>query len=298
MRPNIPALTSLRFFAAGLVVMAHLIKSDEFYRTWYGHILMDGGDAVVFFFALSGFIMTYVYHTDEFNPAINTFRFWKVRFARIYPAYLLGFIIALPNAAYMAFVSKLISASTFWLSYALSLTMMQGWVQHEEVANGAAWSLSVEIMFYALFPALLIFTGKLGKYSFALLAMTLLVLAHGIKQVTITPEMISNSGLTAEYLYKLPLNHLTTFVAGMAAGRIYVFGPRLPVATHNALFVCGSVLLVGFPVLADHSNPFGSFSRASSSTVVPASRSNCCDGRRWFSSAKPATPYTFCICRS
>lgn len=53
---DIPALTSLRFFAAALVVIFHYPgKQDVFPQLFWRF----GYEAVTFFFVLSGFILTY-----------------------------------------------------------------------------------------------------------------------------------------------------------------------------------------------------------------------------------------------
>ena len=62
LRPRLPALTSLRFFAALHVVFFHFlafkIVSGE---GWLGQISSIGYVGVSFFFVLSGFILVYTY---------------------------------------------------------------------------------------------------------------------------------------------------------------------------------------------------------------------------------------------
>jgi peptidoglycan/LPS O-acetylase OafA/YrhL len=83
-RPRLPALTSLRFFAALHVVCFHFlafkIVSGE---RWLGQISSIGYVGVSFFFVLSGFILVYTYAGRDI-PARD---FWRARFARIYPAF-------------------------------------------------------------------------------------------------------------------------------------------------------------------------------------------------------------------
>ena len=59
-RPSLPGLTSLRFFAAGAVLLAHL-ESGGVPLLPYGAGAGAGYEAVTFFFVLSGFILAYVY---------------------------------------------------------------------------------------------------------------------------------------------------------------------------------------------------------------------------------------------
>lgn len=73
-------LTSLRFFAALMIVIHHStglfgIKNISF------HI----GQGVSSFFVLSGFILSYVYPKLENWYEIK--KFWKARIARLWPAH-------------------------------------------------------------------------------------------------------------------------------------------------------------------------------------------------------------------
>jgi len=81
-RPRLPALTSLRFFAALHVVFFHLLALKILWSTgWLKQISSIGYVGVSFFFVLSGFILVYTYAGRE-STAIE---FWRARFARIYP---------------------------------------------------------------------------------------------------------------------------------------------------------------------------------------------------------------------
>ena len=122
----LPVLTSLRFFAAFLVVAHHNLA------------LHRGYSGVTFFFILSGFILAVNYSGRSLRG------FHAKRFARIYPAHLLTALLALP----------LIGAVGWWQN----LTLTQSWWHAQPTyfsLNPVAWSLSNEAFFYALFPALL-----------------------------------------------------------------------------------------------------------------------------------------------
>jgi peptidoglycan/LPS O-acetylase OafA/YrhL len=89
-RPDLPVLTSLRFWAAIVVVLNHLDAGHldylpEFVRGW----CVSGYEAVTFFFVLSGFILTYVYASGHEHQSLNVpvRHFQIARLARIGPAY-------------------------------------------------------------------------------------------------------------------------------------------------------------------------------------------------------------------
>ncbi len=79
-RPRLPALTSLRFFAALHVVFFHFlafkIASSE---GWLGQISSIGYVGVSFFFVLSGFILVYTYAGRD-TPARD---FWRAALLRL-----------------------------------------------------------------------------------------------------------------------------------------------------------------------------------------------------------------------
>jgi peptidoglycan/LPS O-acetylase OafA/YrhL len=97
-----------------------------------------GYAGVGFFFVLSGYVLAINY------PTVNKLNFWWRRFARIYPLYLVTFLVAAP-------LSPLLDTLP-------SVFLLQSWVPILGVyfaANAPAWSVSNEAFFYALYPFML-----------------------------------------------------------------------------------------------------------------------------------------------
>ena len=83
-RPQLPALTSLRYLAAVWVAIFHAQAMRAFFGPeWLQPIGMVGYLGVSFFFVLSGFILVYTYA----GRVVSLREFWQLRFARIYPAF-------------------------------------------------------------------------------------------------------------------------------------------------------------------------------------------------------------------
>jgi peptidoglycan/LPS O-acetylase OafA/YrhL len=146
------SLTGLRFIAAFLVVLHHFGKppSPQFAR----NVLDHGFVAVTLFFILSGFILAYSYMSHEGNLKTSKRNFWVARFARIYPVYLVGFLMATSLA--LQEIRQLGGASP-WLDTSLfataALTLLQSWSSVASMVwNAPGWSLSDEAFFYLLFP--------------------------------------------------------------------------------------------------------------------------------------------------
>ena len=94
-------LNSLRFIAALFVLMHHseTIKRKNGLNNleWLG-LFRNGGNAVTFFFVLSGFLITYLLLKEQDNTGeIKIKTFYLKRILRIWPLYflivLIGFII-------------------------------------------------------------------------------------------------------------------------------------------------------------------------------------------------------------
>src|SRR5947209_7185962 len=132
----------MRFLAAVTVVAFHFAPLPA----------LNGSDAgpaaVTLFFLLSGFILTYTA-----RPGRGSVReFYVARFARIYPAYLLGLGLAialLPMGIYHPNQWCVVPTN----GLLPDLFAVQAWFPDRAAClNGPAWSLSCEVLFYALFP--------------------------------------------------------------------------------------------------------------------------------------------------
>jgi peptidoglycan/LPS O-acetylase OafA/YrhL len=169
-RESLGALTGARFFAAFWVLIYHYIvqfqyaalpgKSDSpiALPRGLGAILLQGHLAVDFFFLLSGFILAYTYTTPEGVFRGTRRQFWVARVARIYPVYLLGLILALPDYLNVQPNRWLVAVSGV-----AHLFMIHAWLPFTLDWNQPAWSLGVEAFFYALFPVVLPRLARLDR---------------------------------------------------------------------------------------------------------------------------------------
>src|SRR6202162_1934765 len=153
------ALNGLRFLAALAVVFFHFAyKIDGYDRVpeVVKKLIHFGPAAVGFFFILSGFVLA----SRHFRNSLRTetpAEFYWARFIRIYPAYLVGFLLFAPIAVqkYLAHSSSTMTApGTFVLSAVLYSLMLQAWTPLAQAWNGPSWSLSVEAFMYLVFPVI------------------------------------------------------------------------------------------------------------------------------------------------
>ena len=205
-------LTALRFFAAILVVFHHLagtfgVKSAP----------INLGQGVSFFFVLSGFILTYVY--PRFDGPADIRRFFMARWARLWPAYLASFIVGAILTDYYWNFETLIP----------HLLMVQAWIPVSAYYfsyNGVAWSVSTELLFYVVFPLLLLFRPKNSGALFAVALTFLLLWLLFVEHLHLpdfgnpaSPQgrMVTKYGL----IYISPIARVFEFVFGVVVARLW-----------------------------------------------------------------------------
>ncbi|MEU6105769.1 acyltransferase family protein [Streptomyces flaveolus] len=150
---RLPSLTGLRFLAA-LAVFAHhaflpipplrLLADDATEFRLYRWFNQAGGLGVSFFFVLSGFVLTWSARHDD-----TTTSFWRRRFVKIYPVYVIAWALAMGLFAAPATSDGVAVANLF---------MVHVWVPEYFTnfsVDSPSWSLGVEAFFYLCFPVLL-----------------------------------------------------------------------------------------------------------------------------------------------
>jgi peptidoglycan/LPS O-acetylase OafA/YrhL len=219
----------------------------EWLHAWIG----SGYQAVTFFFVLSGFILVYVYaggrEGEEITAPARTFL--KARLARIGPAYHVALILLLPAYVYGFAVAKIVPPEQFFPAIVLVPTLLQSWYPPVSFSwNGPAWSLSVELFFYVLFPLLYRQSNRLSRVAWLATALCAVV-AVSILRAHLSSLPIENSDGWRYFKLYFPPLHLGSFLFGMALGRLYLFGRPLSTATHTVMLavgVTGLLLLLGF----------------------------------------------------
>src|SRR5580692_3103684 len=142
------ALTGLRCFAAINIVLFHFSNPQWF--GWLAPVVNAGYASVSFFILLSGFVLAYNYAGRAREGKLDRVRFWKARFTRLYPIYLLSLLMSWkmvgPEHAGH-------SHGMFWTGMVLTPLLLQGWIPElATFLNTPAWTMSAESFYYVLFP--------------------------------------------------------------------------------------------------------------------------------------------------
>ncbi|BAO87200.1 acyltransferase family protein [Caballeronia cordobensis] len=212
---HLDALTSLRFFAAAMIVLGHA------HGVWGSlglAINFSLAQGVSFFFVLSGFILAYNYPQVERELA----RFYRARFARLWPLHIVA-IMLLPIIAHTWNTADLSSAKAFGV-FVANVFLVQSWIPFRNVYltfNGVAWSISTEAFFYLAFPLAVVLLRRSYLLALGVAALTtfffIWLVVHFQIPISETDAGINSMGL----LYVNPLARLFEFVLGMVACDVY-----------------------------------------------------------------------------
>lgn len=244
------AFNELRFLAAFGVIIHH-IEVNKYrlgYESLVGHPLFDrfithlGQFAVSCFFALSGFLMTYLLLEEHrVAGAINVKAFYIRRVLRIWPLYFLtvaiGFVL-MPGLAHLTqlpsiYQKRIDALEMHWggalLLFVFMLPNLALRFYPPVVGASHAWSIGVEEQFYALWPWFMRwFRRRLVAALVGLVAakFALQALAYGISITTTDSSIRNAAGLAHVFLSRLWIENMA--FGGLGAWAVVAgVAPRL-----------------------------------------------------------------------
>jgi peptidoglycan/LPS O-acetylase OafA/YrhL len=151
----------LRFFLAFAVVFSHTGLTPSFHF---------GVMAVMVFYLIAGYVMTFSFEQNFGGSLKNIRRFYVDRFFRIYPLYLVSLALIVTfltvtgyGIMHVDLKSNIINLTVFWLNV------------HPTIMNPPAWSLASESQFYLLLPFLIVWPRL--KYTLILPSYAIFVAA-------------------------------------------------------------------------------------------------------------------------
>lgn len=246
-RPGIPPLTSLRFFAAALVVVFHydpdkLTRLPDFLQNW----LETGYEAVTFFFVLSGFVLSYVYFGAEPGRTnVGLKAFFIARFGRLFPAYYVSLLIALPFFVLPSVFQDEAPSPNLAFHGVLVVTSLQSWWPPAALAwNPPGWSVSVEWFLYMTFPAIAWAARFIPSGAFLVGSYLFVAVVAAFRVMVMEPLAEDDPDTWRNFALFFPLFHLPQFIFGVALGRVHLFGPRPAPALAAWMFAAGTIGLM------------------------------------------------------
>jgi peptidoglycan/LPS O-acetylase OafA/YrhL len=257
MMKRLDQLTFTRFAMVLLVLFYH--GTGEYYTAFLANtplapLLRSAPTAVAYLYVLSGFVMSLVYYRPE--QKFDIAGYWRARFVRIYPLYIISFLL----------VCVYYSDSLFRIKpqkILANIFVVQAWFPaYSQSFNYAAWSMTVEFFFYAVFPFLILWMARQSTRKLIGLALAFWAFSQAV-------SYILWAGYYPEYkdfIVYFPVFHLNSFVIGVVGGIWYLREGRAQVIpSRSVLFVAAiSFLLIAaytiistrvFPVLPHDLQP-------------------------------------------
>jgi peptidoglycan/LPS O-acetylase OafA/YrhL len=220
--PEILPLTGLRAVLAWWVVLFHFGR--ELVPPVVARVAAAGHIAVDVFFVLSGYVLARRYAAVDLATHDARRAFWGRRAARVYPLYVVSLSVGFA-ASWPRGWSDLATASG-QVRAALQLFLLNAFAYRAMFAhNWAAWSLSVEVAFYALFPWIL---GRLQARTprELVVVVALACVATFVAPALYTsldpdhlgrPLLLGDERYWSAYLKFFPVQRMPELVAGAAA---------------------------------------------------------------------------------
>lgn len=201
---SLKALTTMRFIAASIVVLFHF---GTLLKPYLPVQFFMGPEMVSFFFVLSGFVMLY----SHYDKKERFYDFYIVRLIRIYPVYILA-----------TFTSFVFSDNPLLAKF-YNIFMLQSWFSGYPLSGTATgWSLSVEVVFYLMFPFIL----YLFKY-FKPYVLIISIIMFYIIQLYLKNYIVIANKQNFDFLNYYPLWFCSDFLIGMLVGYIFIEFPKV-----------------------------------------------------------------------
>jgi peptidoglycan/LPS O-acetylase OafA/YrhL len=233
-REYLNGLSWLRFFLAVYLILFHTIRNYKDIPEWLISATSAGYVSTSIFFALSGFVLTHVYHNEKGEVNVSKSSFLINRFATLYPLHIVGFVLAAiimfvqytamghviavaDIPLYQSPLSKvefspiLLTQGMIWFNALTNIFLIHAWNPFYLTFNIPSWSISALAFFYIVFT----YAGKrIHNVRHPLIAIALLNMLY------IMPPMYfiltdNYSSAATGFLHTNPIVRLPEFLCGM-----------------------------------------------------------------------------------
>ncbi len=237
----ITPLNAVRFLAAIAIVIYHYGRwSWPFSLSVLQPYVLNANTGVTLFFVLSGFIMVHVYGKTltTLNPQ-NIQAFYRARLARIVPLYIVALLLTVWSFS--------VTNETWSVrSLLFQLFFLQAWIPKESLLlNFTGWSLSVEFLFYAIFPFCFARLQRLRSSRQFVITGAFWLISNLIMMVLVYiyfPDVERANS----FIKFFPLLHVNSFLIGMLAGMWF---SRSKQQVYYLLILAALFILGVFPFL-------------------------------------------------
>ena len=225
-RPRVDALSGLRFIVIAYIVCYHV--GDASFAALpqvVDRVRLRANTLMPVFFVLSGFVLTYRYLGPLSSGRLSKTDFWRSRFARLVPIYLVALAL---QFAVDVYVNKGVPSDYVAGTLAQAL-MVQGWIPPLVwLGNPPGWTVCVEAFFYLLFPWLVVRMSRATPVTLAAVGIIswmlgqLAALAYAVRLPDGWPPRGQPSPYWLDVLRYLPPLHLPSFLLGVVAALAFL----------------------------------------------------------------------------
>ncbi len=239
---RIDQLTFTRFIAIIVVLFFHggggvyFQALDTFLPS---ALLVSSTTSVTYLYVLSGFVMSLVYYRPEEKFFIG--KYWTSRILRLYPLYFISFLLVCYY--YIDYIARIKPQKTL-----VNIFVLQAWwPPYAQSFNYAAWSMTVEFFFYALFPFFTMWAYRQSTKKLILVSVVLWVVSQVVHKI-LWAGYYPDKG---NFLIYFPLFHLSSFILGAVGGIWFLReGRDQAIKPRTGLLVFwGSILLVSIYII-------------------------------------------------
>lgn len=214
-KKQIRSLQGWRAIMMFVVVMGHLFGIN---------IIFGGaGEAMSFFFILSGFVLSLAFGDIFLSLKVNEVQaFVKKRLSKIYPLYIVMLLFCFLMYVGFAFLERNSSEVLSYIKYLVVDSMLlQAWIPIKEYymsLNGVAWFLSALMFSYVMFIPTNFVVNKIKNKSFKMIyfAMALVLITLVVYEL-----ICKNVGVHQYFTYVFPIYRYLEFTVGMFLAEIF-----------------------------------------------------------------------------
>ncbi|MBI3169603.1 MAG: acyltransferase family protein [Chloroflexi bacterium] len=233
---RIEQLTFTRFVIIILVLFAHDTLGhylDPLLFFPLEPLIRSGSTGVSYLFILSGFVMALVYYKP--GEKFNYLNFWRTRLIRLYPLYIMGFLLTC--IYYYDDLFRIKPAKIL-----ANIFILQSWIpKYSQSFNFVAWSMTVEVFFYLFFPFFLIWTYRQPTRKLIRFSLIVWAVSTTIFQIL----WIGYIDQYREFILYFPLFYFNSFVMGVVGAIWYLReGRQENISTRKRLAVLAGSFLV------------------------------------------------------
>jgi peptidoglycan/LPS O-acetylase OafA/YrhL len=198
------------------------------------HVVATGRQPVLFFFVLSGFVLTWSNKPGEARTA-----FWRRRFMKIFPNHLVMWVLAMVTFA---------APITRPLSWVPNIFLLHSMFPQGDVyvgVNPPSWTLCSELLFYLMFPFIIVGLRKIAPSRLWWWAGGMVAAMAGVQLITLylipdTPKSpITPVSVTQFWFgYIFPVPRMFEFVLGALLALVVMAGRWVPLKIWHAVLLC------------------------------------------------------------